>query len=122
MHRFDQRDHPQQRYEHWDGAFDNCSSLTSIVVDASNTVYSSLYGVLYDETKTMLIPYPGGKSGGFTIPNSVTSIGDYAFSGCTRFDQRDHPQQRYEHWELCVLLLHRFDQRDHPQQRYEHWG
>ena len=59
--------------------FTDCSGLTSIVVDASNTAYSSQDGVLYNKAKTVLIQYPGGKSGGFTIPNSVTSIGDSAF-------------------------------------------
>jgi hypothetical protein len=63
-------------------AFASCSNLTSIVVDESNTIYSSQDGVLYNKAKTMLILYPGGKSGGFTIPDSVTSIGDGAFSGC----------------------------------------
>jgi hypothetical protein len=64
-------------------AFVDCSSLTSIVVDASNTVYSSQAGVLYDKAMTELIQYSCGKSGGFTIPDSVTSIGVYAFFGCT---------------------------------------
>ena len=66
-----------------DNAFVCCSGLTSIVVDASNTAYSSQDGVLYNKAKTVLIQCPGGKSGGFTIPDSVTSIGDYAFASCT---------------------------------------
>ena len=60
-----------------------CTSLTSIVVDANNTVYSSQDGVLYNKAMTVLIQYPGGKAGGFTIPNSVTSIGYGAFGSCT---------------------------------------
>ena len=60
-------------------AFERCTGLTSIVVDSSNAVYSSQDGVLYNKTKTIIIRYPGGKSGGFTIPNSVTSIGEAAF-------------------------------------------
>jgi hypothetical protein len=63
-------------------AFLGCSGLTSIVVDANNAVYSSQDGVLYNKAKTVLIQYPGGKSGGFTIPDSVTSIGDGAFGEC----------------------------------------
>ena len=65
------------------GAFGNCSSLTSIVVDVSNTVFSSQDGVLYNKAKTVLIQYPIGKSGGFTIPDSVTSIGNSAFYNCS---------------------------------------
>jgi len=38
---------------------------------------------LYDKDKTRLIMYPKGKIGNFTIPNSVTSIGGYAFSSCS---------------------------------------
>ena len=64
-------------------AFYNCTRLTSINVDASNTVYSSQDGFLYDKAKTVLIQCPGGKSGGFTIPDGVTSIEKNAFSSCT---------------------------------------
>ena len=64
-------------------AFQTCSNLTSIVVDAISTPYSSQDGVLYNKAKTLLIQYPGGKSGEFTIPNSVTSIGVAAFASCS---------------------------------------
>ena len=64
-------------------AFYNCTGLTSIVVDANNPVYSSQDGVLYDKAMTTLIQYPGGKAGGFTVPNSVTSIGGNAFAFCS---------------------------------------
>jgi len=40
-------------------------------------------GVLFNKDQTTLIQYPGGKAGGYTIPNSVTSIGSKAFSECT---------------------------------------
>jgi hypothetical protein len=64
-------------------AFFGCTNLTSIVVDGGNPVFSSQDGVLYDNAKTLLIQYPDGKIGGFTILNSVTSIGEGAFSDCT---------------------------------------
>jgi hypothetical protein len=57
--------------------------LTSIVVDANNTIYSSQDGVLYNKAMTTLIQCPGGKSGGFTIPDSIMRIGASAFDGCT---------------------------------------
>ncbi|MGA2863586.1 MAG: leucine-rich repeat domain-containing protein [Verrucomicrobiota bacterium] len=62
--------------------FDACSSLTSIMVDALNSVYSSVNGVLLDKNQATLIAYPGGRVGTYTIPNSVTNIGGYAFSLC----------------------------------------
>ena len=65
-----------------DYAFSNCSSLTSISVAADNSTYSSEGGVLFNKDKTILIQYPGGKQGAYTIPNSVTDIGLGAFSGC----------------------------------------
>jgi hypothetical protein len=64
--------------------FDLCTSLSAITVDTKNPVYSSLAGVLFNKSQTTLILYPGGKAGSYTIPNSVTNIGDLAFSYCTR--------------------------------------
>jgi hypothetical protein len=62
-----------------DAAFLYCTSLTAITVDPNNPAYSSLDGVLFDKSRTTLIQCPGGKAGSFTIPDSVTTIGDYAF-------------------------------------------
>ena len=64
-------------------AFSNCTHLTAIEVDADNPAYSSLDGVLYNKAGTVLIQYPGGRSGEFAIPGSVTSIGGYAFFACS---------------------------------------
>jgi hypothetical protein len=65
-------------------AFEGCQSLTSISVNASNPNYSSENGVLFNRNKTTLIMCPGGKTGSYTIPSSVTSIGARAFYGCWR--------------------------------------
>ena len=66
-----------------EGAFHGCSSLTSITVDSDNPNYASIDGVLFNKAITELICYPAGKAGSYTIPDSVTSIGEGAFGGCT---------------------------------------
>ena len=63
-------------------AFNGCSSLTSINVASNNTHYSSIDGVLYNHVQDTLIQCPGAKTS-ITIPNSVTSIEDWAFYGCS---------------------------------------
>ncbi len=62
-------------------AFSGCSSLSSIVVETGNTTYDSRdksNAIIETATNTLVI---GCKN--TIIPNSVTSIGDYAFSGCS---------------------------------------
>jgi hypothetical protein len=56
--------------------------LTNLTVDAANSVYSSLDGVLFDKAQTTFIQFPGGRDGSYAIPNSVTSIGNNAFYYC----------------------------------------
>jgi hypothetical protein len=58
------------------------SGLTEINVAAENTTHSSDNGVLFSKNKATLILYPAGRTGAYTIPNFVTAIGSYAFSGC----------------------------------------
>ena len=64
-----------------DNIFVGCSGLTSIEVDASNTIYDSrnkCNAIIKTETNELLA---GCKK--TVIPNSVTSIGSEAFSGCS---------------------------------------
>ena len=64
-------------------AFRRCESLTSINVDAENQYYSSLNGDLYNKDRTELLQYAiGKKDASFFIPNSVASIGWWAFEYC----------------------------------------
>jgi len=64
-------------------AFEYCANLTAITVDANNSAYSSVNGVVFNKGQTTLIQYPPGLSGGYTIPDTVTSIGNYGFDGCS---------------------------------------
>jgi hypothetical protein len=60
-------------------AFSGCKDLISITVDPRNTVYSSLDGALFDNSRTTLIR---GRGDSYAIPESVTIIEDAAFEGC----------------------------------------
>jgi hypothetical protein len=65
-------------------AFDDCGSLKQINVDQNNSAYSSIDGVLFNKDQTILIYCPPAKEGDYEIPNSVTSIGNYAFYYCNQ--------------------------------------
>jgi len=64
-----------------ESAFSGSSSIIS--VDANNPNYSSLDGVLFNKNKTILYFCPITKNGSFTIPSSVTTIGDSGFEDCS---------------------------------------
>lgn len=63
-------------------AFEACGSLKEILVDERNAAYSSLDGVLFNADKTEMIFCPSTRAGTYVIPDSVMSIGAYAFAHC----------------------------------------
>ena len=64
-----------------DQAFAYCSGLTNITVDPANNLFSSIEGVLFSKNQDTIIAYPQGKAAVFyAIPQSVTTIGNSAFS------------------------------------------
>jgi hypothetical protein len=63
--------------------FLQCSSLVAITVEVLNPSYTSLNGVLFNKSQTTLVAYPPGNSESYAIPNTVTSIGNNAFLGCS---------------------------------------
>lgn len=65
-----------------DEAFYGNTELAAIQVDAANTAYASVDGVLCNKAKTELLSYPAGRAGtSYTIPEGVSEIGRNAFSG-----------------------------------------
>jgi len=60
-------------------AFWGCEKLASISVEAGNPYFYSQNGVLFNGDATKLIQFPFGKTGIYTVPGSVSSIGEYAF-------------------------------------------
>ena len=60
--------------------FTECNSLENIEVDSHNENYTSENGILFSKDKTKIIAYPAGKNDmEYTIPNTVTCIGESAF-------------------------------------------
>ena len=64
--------------------FEYCTNLDGITVDPLNFIYSSMDGVLFNKNQNTLIQCPGGKTGVYIVPNSVTNIGFAAFFHCER--------------------------------------
>ena len=63
-------------------AFSGCGSL-NISVDSGNKNYSDTNGVLFNKDKTEIIAYAKDKiQPEYSIPTSVTSIGERGFYGC----------------------------------------
>ncbi len=75
-----------------DEAFSQCSSLTEFTVEEGNSNFSAADGVLYDKEQTVLVTFPGGKSfGGFAFPDTVKTIGSYAFAYMEKEDAEGNP-------------------------------
>lgn len=66
-----------------DDVFYQCMNLAVIKVDEDNPSYSSLQGVLLNKAKTMIIHFPRARVGDYTVPDSVTAIGNHEFDYCT---------------------------------------
>jgi hypothetical protein len=65
-----------------DRAF-STAALQVITVDSRNRSFTAVDGVLFDKAMKMVHTYPRGKGGShYTIPASVTAIGEEAFADC----------------------------------------
>ena len=60
-------------------AFVNTSSIDRITVSEDNKNFTVVDGVLYNKDMTTLVLYPKNCSGEFAVPDTVTTIADYAF-------------------------------------------
>jgi len=68
-----------------DSTFESCISLKSINIDSDSEKYCSIDGALMRKTETglILLKYPRGKKGRYSIPSSVAVISKSAFEDCT---------------------------------------
>ena len=64
--------------------FANCTSLTTIVVSIDNPALASIGGVLFSKADRRLICYPRGfKQPDYSVPQGIKVIGDEAFENCS---------------------------------------
>ncbi|HAL03384.1 MAG TPA: hypothetical protein DCP07_08495 [Lachnospiraceae bacterium] len=66
-----------------DGIFSSCMNLEKVDVVSGNSAFQYKDGAIYTKDMTGLISYmPGNKNAKYNMPDTVTSISEYAFSGC----------------------------------------
>ncbi len=53
-------------------------------VDAGNSYFKSIDGVVYSKDGRTLVQYPNGRSGYYNMPNDVEKVQQSAISGCTK--------------------------------------
>lgn len=61
-------------------AFSGCTALEAFAVEDGNEAYASADGVLFNAGKTRLISCPVGKTGAYTVPETVTEVEKSAFA------------------------------------------
>ena len=71
-----------------DAAFSSCADLVSINVDENNDNYISVDGILFNKSQDTIIQYPANHANtNYTIPDYITTINSYAFSGCVNLEE-----------------------------------
>lgn len=63
--------------------FFSSTSLGAINVDINNQSFSSIIGILFNKDHSRIILCPPRRAGDYTIPSTVTSVGNGAFDHCT---------------------------------------
>ena len=72
-----------------DGAFKGCNKLTKIDVVSGSKSYASVDCELFSKDKATIICLPTCKSGEYyEVPSETVSIGDGAFKGCDKLDDK----------------------------------
>ncbi len=66
--------------------FSGCTALKKFTVDSKNKYFATDgFGVLLNKKLTKVVAYPAGrKDSTYSVPKTVTAIGDYAFSGAVK--------------------------------------
>ncbi len=65
------------------GPFRGCYNLESIMVDSKNRYFKSVEDVLFNKNKSKLVCHPAKRQDSeYSIPDSVTTVADWAFANC----------------------------------------
>lgn len=112
---------PQNVTHIGDNAFDECTSLAEINVSPNNKTFTSENGILFNAGKSKLIQYPIGKgTTSYDIPNSVTSIGNSAFTGCTTLEDINFSNNLTHIGDYAFLQLLCIEKSCFPRKSYRH--
>lgn len=63
--------------------FGCCKNLERFIVSDNNPNYTAIDGVLFNKDASCLVAYPNAHGKSYTLPETVTRIGSYAFYGCS---------------------------------------
>ena len=75
-----------------DGAFEECLALKEYKVKEGNPDFKAVEGVLFSNDQTKLCYYPPAKDGNsYTIPTTVTELGQKAFQGANKLTSMNVP-------------------------------
>ena len=93
------------------GAFGAMFNLSAFHVDSNNRYYTAIDGVLYSRDKRTIVRAPGSLSGHYSIPNSVTVIGQGAFSLCVKLKSVTIPEsvETVEGWAFNGCAIRYYD-------------
>ena len=76
-----------------DGPFSLCSNLTAVTVEAGNTVYHDIDGVVYTLDNTVIHTYPASKAGeNYALQTTTQMVAPWAFAGSVYLNWVELPQ------------------------------
>lgn len=92
-------------------AFSDSQFLSSIEASLENQFFQSLDGVLFNKSLKILVSYPKGRADKtYTVPQSATSIADWAFRNCFNLSRVQLPNSitsiGAQAFSNCMQLTH----------------
>ena len=77
-------------------AFGACKALKEIKVEAGNTAFTSIDGVLFNKEKTTLLTFPFANTANYQVPVGTSKIAPSAFSECNKLASIQFPNTLIE--------------------------